>query len=104
MSQRHPGARRTINESKSDPDDAFLARVLEISKWAQGNQQALTVMAVVGVIVITSRSPSTTPKAPRQTWPRSWTASAGRRSRARLASFWVNCISPVVSRSRRWPF
>jgi predicted negative regulator of RcsB-dependent stress response len=52
MSQRHPGARRTINQSKSDPDDAFLARVLEISKWAQGNQQALTVMAVVGAIVI----------------------------------------------------
>jgi predicted negative regulator of RcsB-dependent stress response len=50
MSQRHPGARRTTQDSQSNADDAFVARILDFSNWAQGNQQALTVMAVVAAI------------------------------------------------------
>ena len=52
MSQRHPGARRTHPEQGNDPDDIFLAKVLHVGKWATSNQQLLTVLGVVAVIVI----------------------------------------------------
>ena len=52
MSQRHPGARRTHQEQSSDPDDIFLAKVLNVGKWTSANQQLLTVFGVVAVIVI----------------------------------------------------
>lgn len=52
MSQRHPGARRTRRESQGNADDAFIARVLDFSKWASGNQQALTVMAVIAALLV----------------------------------------------------
>ncbi len=52
MSKRHPGARRTHQEHDNDPDDLFLARVLNFGKWAGANQQLLTVMGVVAVILI----------------------------------------------------
>lgn len=55
MSQRHPGARRTTGQkSHEDADDAFVAGVLDVSNWAQRNQQLLTVGAVVGVLAILS--------------------------------------------------
>jgi hypothetical protein len=47
MSQRHPAARRTVHQSDSQPDDVFVARVLHLGKWAENNQQLLTVLAVV---------------------------------------------------------
>ena len=47
MSQRHPGARRTASRSSSEADDVFIARLLQLGKWAEGNQQVLVVAAVV---------------------------------------------------------
>ena len=52
MSQRHPGARRTRQEQGDDPDDIFLAKVLDVGKWTGANQQLLTVLGVVAVIVV----------------------------------------------------
>ncbi len=52
MSKRHPCARRTHQEHDSDPDDIFLAKVLDVGKWASANQQLLTVFGVVAVIAI----------------------------------------------------
>ena len=52
MSQRHPGARRTHHEQSNDPDDIFVAKVLDVGKWTSANQQLLTVLGVVAVIVI----------------------------------------------------
>jgi predicted negative regulator of RcsB-dependent stress response len=47
MSQRHPAARRTAQQSNNEPDDVFVARVLHAGKWAEKNQQIVTVLAVV---------------------------------------------------------
>ena len=53
MSKRHPGARRARHDSASgDPDDAFIARVLDFSNWAKENQQVLSVALVVAAILI----------------------------------------------------
>ncbi len=52
MSQRHPAARRTAQQSNSEPDDAFLARVLHLGKWAEKNQQIVTVLAVLLAIAV----------------------------------------------------
>jgi predicted negative regulator of RcsB-dependent stress response len=54
MSQRHPGTRRTSQKSHDDADDAFVAGVLDVSTWAQRNQQLLTVVAVVAAIAVAS--------------------------------------------------
>lgn len=51
MSQKHPGARRTAKQEEHE-DDVFVAKVLEISNWAKANQQLLTILGVVIVIVI----------------------------------------------------
>jgi len=47
MSQRHPAARRTAQQSNNEPDDVFVARVLHLGKWAEKNQQIVTVLVVV---------------------------------------------------------
>ncbi len=52
MSQRHPGARRTHQERGDDPDDVFLSKVLHVGEWTRANQQLLTVLGVVAVIVV----------------------------------------------------
>ena len=52
MTKRHPGARRTHHQHDNDPDDVFLAKVLHIGKWANANQQLLTVMGVLAVILV----------------------------------------------------
>ena len=53
MTKRHPGARRARPDSSGgDPDDAFIARILDFSKWASENQQVLTVATVVVAILI----------------------------------------------------
>jgi hypothetical protein len=52
MSQRHPAARRTAQQSSDQPDDVFVARVLHAGKWAEKNQQVVTVLAVVFAIAV----------------------------------------------------
>ena len=52
MTKRHPGARRTHHQHDNDPDDIFLAKVLHIGKWANANQQLLTVMGVLAFILV----------------------------------------------------
>jgi tetratricopeptide (TPR) repeat protein len=52
MSQRHPGSRRTHQAPDNDPDDLFLAKVLDIGNWARANQQLMTILSVVVVIAI----------------------------------------------------
>jgi predicted negative regulator of RcsB-dependent stress response len=54
MSQRHPGSRRTRHEASDEPDDVFVARVLDVGNWAQAHQQLLTVVAIVVAIAIAS--------------------------------------------------
>lgn len=51
MSQRHPGTRRS-RQASGEPDDVFVARVLNLGKWAEANQQVLTVLGVVLVIAV----------------------------------------------------
>ena len=52
MSKRHPGAGRVRRDQNQEAEDAFGARVLDFSNWAQGNQQLLTVLGVVVAILI----------------------------------------------------
>lgn len=52
MSQKHPGARRRAKDKDHDPDDVFIAKTLEISQWAQNNQQLLTALAVVLILAV----------------------------------------------------
>ena len=52
MAKRHPGSRRTYQEPSTDPDDIFIARVLEVGNWARGNQQLVTILGVVAVIAV----------------------------------------------------
>lgn len=53
MPKRHPGSRRVKPQVyDNDPDDLFVARILHFGKWAESNQQVLTVVAIVGVIVV----------------------------------------------------
>jgi len=52
MSQRHPGARRATQQSTEDSEDIFVAKVLHSGKWAQANQQLLTVIGVVIAIAV----------------------------------------------------
>ncbi|HET9949023.1 MAG TPA: tetratricopeptide repeat protein [Longimicrobiales bacterium] len=53
MTPRHPSARRAARRaSESEPDDAFIARLLHLGKWAEAHQQLLTVLAVVVAILV----------------------------------------------------
>lgn len=49
---KHPGSRKTRSQSASEPDDVFVARVLHLGKWAEANQQLLTVLIVVAAILM----------------------------------------------------
>ncbi|MEM7417380.1 MAG: tetratricopeptide repeat protein [Gemmatimonadota bacterium] len=40
------------HDANQDAEDAFIARVLDFSNWAQGNQQLLTVLTVVVAIFV----------------------------------------------------
>lgn len=51
MSKRHPAAHKTQQASDQE-DDVFVARVLHAGKWAESNQQILTVLLVVVAIGI----------------------------------------------------
>lgn len=50
MSKRHPGARKAKQASQAAPDDVFVAKVLHAGKWAEANQQLVTVLIVVVAI------------------------------------------------------
>jgi predicted negative regulator of RcsB-dependent stress response len=52
MTKRHPGARRTNQPSSQQADDVFVANVLHAGKWAEANQQLLTVLVVVLAIAV----------------------------------------------------
>lgn len=52
MTKRHPGSGRVRRDSSQDAEDAFVARILDFSNWAKGNQQLLTVFAVVFAILV----------------------------------------------------
>jgi len=53
MAKRHPGSRRVKPQSfDNDPDDLFVARVFHLGKWAESNQQLITVLAIVAVIAV----------------------------------------------------
>ncbi|MDH3270879.1 MAG: tetratricopeptide repeat protein [Gemmatimonadota bacterium] len=52
MAKRHPDARRTPKHGKGDEEDAFVASVLDVTNWAKGNQQVLTVAGVVVAILV----------------------------------------------------
>lgn len=52
MAQKHPRSRRTRKQSGDDGEDAFIASILDFSNWAKGNQQVLTVVAVVAAILV----------------------------------------------------
>lgn len=45
MAQRHPGTRS--RSKQNEPDDVFIARILHLGKWAEANQQLLTILVVV---------------------------------------------------------
>ncbi|MDZ7779708.1 MAG: tetratricopeptide repeat protein [Gemmatimonadota bacterium] len=51
MAKRRPGQDRT-KEGQGEPDDLFIARVLELGRWAQANQQVMTILGVLLVIAI----------------------------------------------------
>lgn len=51
MSKRHPSSRRH-GHTTSDTEDAFVARTLEMSRWAQQNTRLLVVTGVVLVAVV----------------------------------------------------
>lgn len=50
MAKRRAGAR--AQNRNEEAEDAFIARVLDVSNWAQGNQQLLTVVGVVAAILV----------------------------------------------------
>ena len=52
MSKRHPGSRRAYEQSSDDPDDLFIAKILEVGNWARANQQVMTVLGVLVAIAI----------------------------------------------------
>ena len=52
MTKRHPGQRKLAHHQKEHEDDIFVAKILEIGNWAKANQQLLTVLGVVAVLVV----------------------------------------------------
>jgi predicted negative regulator of RcsB-dependent stress response len=52
MTAKHPGARRRVKDKDDDADDVFIAKTLEVSQWAQGNQTLLTAVAVVLILLV----------------------------------------------------
>ncbi len=53
MAKRHPGSSRSHREkAKAEPDDVFVARVLEFTHWAKGNSQVLILFGIALALVI----------------------------------------------------
>src|SRR5690606_41856153 len=51
MPPRHPTARR-IHKDQAAPDDAFIARVLELSVWIREHRRAITVGLIAVVLAL----------------------------------------------------
>src|SRR5688572_31213201 len=51
MPPKQPAARKST-QAAGEPDDVFVSRVLHASKWAERNQQIITVLAVVAAISV----------------------------------------------------
>ncbi len=51
MAKRRPPSSRSRQQS-AEPDEVFLARLLHIGKWAESNQQILTVLGVVVALAL----------------------------------------------------
>lgn len=47
MAKRHPSRRRFAQQQPEDPDDLFVARVVEFTTWAKKNNQTLILLGVV---------------------------------------------------------
>ncbi len=47
---RHPTARRVHHSGAADPDDAFIAQLLELTAWAKAHARLLTIAAVALVL------------------------------------------------------
>ena len=52
MSQKHPGARKRQQDKSHDPDDAFIARVLQISEWGRRHSQLVTVIVIAAAALV----------------------------------------------------
>lgn len=52
MAKRHPGSRRRPDDHSSEPDDVFVARVVEFSTWSKRNSQALILIGVALAVVV----------------------------------------------------
>lgn len=52
MSQRHPTSRRTAQKQPENPDDLFVAKVLQVSNWANQHRQALIGIGVAVAVIV----------------------------------------------------
>jgi predicted negative regulator of RcsB-dependent stress response len=50
MTSRHPTSRRVHRETA--PDDAFIARVIELTAWAKRNSRLVTIGATLAVVLV----------------------------------------------------
>lgn len=53
MTTRHPAARR-VHQQTAEPDDAFIARLLELTAWARANATLLFIAALVVIVGATA--------------------------------------------------
>lgn len=52
MAQRHPSSRRGGTSKDHEPDDVFIARLVELSTWAKANSQTLVIFGVVLALIV----------------------------------------------------
>lgn len=79
---RHPSSRR-LPQAASDPDDAFIARVLELTAWSKANARAIIIVgsivlvAVLGAIYYTQHRRAQEERATAELMTARQTAAAG---------------------------
>lgn len=52
MAKRHPSSRRGGRSKEQEPDDVFIARLVELSTWAKANSQTLVLFGVVLAVIV----------------------------------------------------
>lgn len=52
MAQRHPSSRRGGESKGHEPDDVFIARLVEFTTWAKANSQTLVLFGVVLAVIV----------------------------------------------------
>jgi predicted negative regulator of RcsB-dependent stress response len=52
MAKRHPASRRRPADHSSEPDDVFVAKVVELSTWSKRHSQALILMGVALAVLV----------------------------------------------------